>query len=102
VLVSTGTYHELFIRVIYTEWIFFGLLAVGLMRLRNRPGLVREYKIWGYPWVPIIFAVSAFGIVANQIVSDPRESVIGLGMVLIGLPVYAIWGRKGLRTDPRP
>ena len=102
VLVSTGTYHELFTRVIYTEWIFFGLLAVGLMRLRNRPGLVREYKIWGYPWVPIIFAVSAFGIVANQIVSDPRESVMGLGMVLIGLPVYAIWGRKGLRTGPQP
>ena len=102
VLVSTGTYHELFIRVIYTEWIFFGLLAVGLMRLRSRPGLAREYEIWGYPWVPIVFAVSAFGIVANQIVSDPRESVVGLGMVLIGLPVYAIWGRKGLRTGPRP
>ena len=98
VLVWTETYHELFTRVIYTEWIFFGLMALGLMRLRRRPGLVREYKIWGYPWVPIVFAVSAFVIVANQIASDPIDSAGGLGLVLIGLPIYAIWGRKGLRT----
>ena len=98
VLVWTETYHELFVRVIYTEWIFFGLMALGLMRLRRRPGLVREYEIWGYPWVPIVFAVSAFAIVANQVASDPIESAGGLGLVLIGLPIYLIWGRKGVRN----
>jgi len=98
VLVWTGTYHELFTRVIYTEWIFFGLMALGLIRLRGRPGLERDYEIWGYPWVPIVFAVSAFAIVANQVASDPINSAQGLGLVLIGLPVYAIWGRRGRRT----
>ena len=73
-------------------------MALGLMRLRRRPGLVRKYEIWGYPWVPIVFAVSAFVIVANQVASDPIESAGGLGLVLIGLPIYVIWGRKGLRT----
>ena len=65
-------------------------------------GIGEGVRDLGYPWVPIVFAVSAFGIVANQIVSDPRESVVGLGMVLIGLPVYAVWGRKGFRTRPQP
>ena len=34
VLVATGTYRALFTRVVYTEWIFFALMAAGLMRLR--------------------------------------------------------------------
>ncbi len=102
VLVSTGTYHALFTRVVYTEWIFFGLMALGLMMLRRRPGLVREYWIWGYPWVPIVFALSAFAIVANQIVADPADSGIGLGLVLIGLPIYLIWGRKAYHREGLP
>ena len=52
VLVSTGTYRALFTRVVYTEWIFFALMAVGLMRLRRRPstrqpiacGDIRSYR----------------------------------------------------------
>lgn len=93
VLVLTGTYRTLFTRVIYTEWIFFGLMAIGLVLLRRRVGPTRGYSVWGYPVVPIAFAVSAFAIVANQVASAPIESAIGLGLVLVGLPVYLIWGR---------
>jgi len=94
-LVLTGTYGALFRRVIYTEWIFFGLLAVGLVILRGRPGIERQYSIWGYPYVPVIFALASFAIVANQLVADPVESLIGLSMVLSGLPVYWLWRRGG-------
>jgi len=93
VLVATGTYRALFTRVVYTEWIFFGLMAIGLFILRRRPGVTREYSAWGYPWAPALFALSAFAIVANQIVNDPVESGIGLGMVAIGYPVYRLWAR---------
>jgi APA family basic amino acid/polyamine antiporter len=93
VLVLTGTYRALFTRVIYTEWIFFGLMAIGLLLLRRKAGLTRGYSVWGYPVVPIAFALSAFAIVANQVASLPVESAIGLGLVLVGLPVYLIWGR---------
>jgi len=95
VLVLSGTYRALFTRVVYTEWIFFGLMAVGLFILRRRPGLKRDYSAWGYPFVPAIFALSAFAIVVNQIITDPGESMIGLGFVLLGIPVYLAWGRKG-------
>lgn len=95
VLVLTGTYRALFTRVVYTEWIFFGLMAVGLFLLRRRPGLKRHYSAWGYPFVPAIFALSAFAIVVNQVITDPGESMIGLGFVLLGVPVYYLWGRRG-------
>lgn len=94
VLVATGTYRELFTRVVYTEWIFFGLMALGLFLFRKRPDLHPDYKIWGYPIVPAVFIFSSFGIVASQVFSNPRESLFGLFLVLSGLPVYYLWARK--------
>ena len=80
--------------MIYTEWIFFALMAIGLILLRRRPDVPRAYEVWGYPWVPGIFAVSALAIVVNQVVSQPVESLTGLGLVLVGLPVYFMWARR--------
>ncbi|MEX2316253.1 MAG: amino acid permease, partial [Pirellulales bacterium] len=91
VLAATGTYDQLVGRVIYTEWIFFGLMAIGLIRLRARTDLNRGYGVWGYPVVPMVFAAAAFAIVANKIYSNPKESLIGLSFVIVGLPVYYLW-----------
>jgi APA family basic amino acid/polyamine antiporter len=94
ILVATGTYGALFRRVIYTEWIFFGLMAVGLIVLRRRLEIKRDYRLWGYPLVPVIFVIASFAIVINQIISDPGESIVGLSLVLAGVPVYYFWARK--------
>lgn len=94
VLVATGTYRALFTRVIYTEWIFFGLMVLGLFLLRRRPSYAPTYRAWGYPVLPVVFILASFFIVANQIVSAPRESMIGLGIVALGLPVYYLWMRR--------
>ncbi len=99
ILVSTGTYRVLFTRVIYTEWIFFGLMAIGLFVLRKRSDLKRDYSVWGYPVVPVIFILSAFAIVANQIYSDLTECLFGLSLVLIGLPVYHFWAKTGMTKE---
>jgi APA family basic amino acid/polyamine antiporter len=93
ILVGTGTYRALFTRVIYTEWIFFGVVAIGLFILRRRPNLARHYAVWGYPLVPAVFIFSAFAIVINQILSNVGESLLGLSFVLIGLPVYYLWAK---------
>ena len=92
-LVLTGSYRTLFTRVVYTEWIFFGLMAVGLIVLRRRPGLKRDFSVWGYPVVPVVFSVASFAIVANHVASDPKPSLVGLSLVLVGLPVYGVWKR---------
>ncbi|MFQ5743653.1 MAG: APC family permease [Acidobacteriota bacterium] len=101
VLVATGTYRTLFTRVVYTEWIFFGLMAIGLFILRHRRDLSHDYSVWGYPSIPIVFIVAAFAIVTNQIVSDVTGSLSGLLLVLVGLPVYYLWARTGLEEEPR-
>jgi APA family basic amino acid/polyamine antiporter len=88
ILVATGTYRALFIRVVYTEWIFFGLMTAGVFVLRRRAGYTPAYRAWGYPVLPIVFIVSTAVIVFNQLASDPIESATGLLIVLAGLPIY--------------
>lgn len=100
VLVATGTYTTLFTRVVYTEWIFFALMAGGLILLRRRSNVIRKYKIWGYPVIPVVFIISSSAIVANQIISDPGESLFGLSLVFLGLPVYYLWVKKKRRSQP--
>jgi APA family basic amino acid/polyamine antiporter len=95
VLVVTGTYRELFTRVIYTEWIFFALLGIGVVVLRRRADYAPRWRMPGVPFVPIAFALVAFAIVFNQLRVDLLNSAIGLGMVLAGLPVYWTWARRG-------
>lgn len=90
VLVGTGTYRALFTRVVYTEWIFFAAMAVGLLLLRRRPGYAPAYRVGGGPTVPLLFAAAAAFVAISQIVAEPANSVVGLLIVLAGLPVYAL------------
>jgi len=94
VLASSGTYRQLFTRVIFTEWIFFALMAGGIFLLRRRPGYAPAYRVWGYPWVPGVFVVASAAIVVNRFVSDPADSVVGLGIVALGIPVYYLSGQR--------
>jgi APA family basic amino acid/polyamine antiporter len=88
VLVATGSYRALFTRVVYTEWIFFGLMAAGLFVLRRRAGYAPAYRAWGYPVLPVLFIAATAIIVFNELAAHPAESVTGLLIVLGGLPIY--------------
>jgi len=92
-LVASGTYRDLFTRVIYTEWLFFALMTIGLMRMRRRPGYSPAYRAWGYPWVQVTFAAAAVVVAMVQIQADPRKAAEGLTLVVLGLPVYYFWVR---------
>jgi APA family basic amino acid/polyamine antiporter len=93
VLVATGTFRTLFTLVVYTEWLFFGLMAIGLVRLRRRPDLARQYSVPAYPVLPLLFALAAFGVVAGRMHDEPRAAGLGLLLVLAGLPVYYLRAR---------
>jgi len=88
VLAATGAYRQLFTRVIYTEWLFFAMMAAGLFLLRRRPDYRPAYRTPLYPFVPIVFIVASLAIVVNQFVSEPLEAAIGLGIVALGAPIY--------------
>ena len=101
VLVLTGSYRALFTRVIYTEWIFFALLALGVVLLRRRPGYTPAWRMPLVPLAPIVFVIASLMIVVNQIRADLTNSAIGLAIVASGLPAYYLWAR--LRPgDTRP
>jgi APA family basic amino acid/polyamine antiporter len=96
VLVWTGTYRQLFTRVIFIQWAFFALMAAGLFLLRRRPDYRPVYRIWGYPVVPALFIVASLAIVINRLRLEPADSLVGLGLVLVGVPVYLVM-RRGKR-----
>jgi APA family basic amino acid/polyamine antiporter len=93
-LVLTGTYRALFTRVIYTEWIFFALLALGVVLLRRRPGYKPAWRMPLVPIAPTVFVLASAAIVFNQVRADLTNSVIGLLIVASGIPAYYLWNKR--------
>jgi APA family basic amino acid/polyamine antiporter len=93
VLVASGSYRALFTRVVYTEWLFFGAMALGLLVLRRRAGYRPAYRAPGGALLPLVFVAATVVIVVNQVVSQPVSSGLGVAFVLAGLPVYLAWQR---------
>jgi len=99
VLVWTGTYRQLFSRVIFTEWIFFALMAGGIFLLRRRSGYAPAYRVWGYPWTTGVFVVASAAIVINRLFAEPLDSFAGLTLVGVGVPVYLLAGGRRRPTS---
>ena len=94
VLAATGTFEQLYTYVIFTGWIFYAAAALAVVVLRRkRPQLARPYRVWAYPILPVAFAAAALIIIINELARSPREAGIGLGLVLLGIPVYFVWTR---------
>ena len=92
VLAATGTFEQLYTYVIFTGWIFYAAAALAVVILRRkRPQLARPYRV--YAVLPVAFAAAALIIIINALARSPRESGIGLGLVLLGIPVYLVWTR---------
>ena len=96
VLIVTNSYRQLFTRVVYTEWIFFAMLAIGLIRLWLQDKLhVAGIKVL----IAAVFSLAAIAVAVNQAAADLRSAAWGCGLILAGLPVYFVWTRS---SDPRP
>lgn len=95
VLVLSGTFDQLTDMVIFAVFIFYGATTLGVFILRRKmPDAHRPYKVWGYPVVPAIFILFCIGLFVNTIVARPREAIIGLILILSGIPVYLWLQRK--------
>ncbi len=98
VLAASGTFEQLYTYVIFTGWIFYAAAALAVVILRRkRPELARPYRVWAV--LPVAFAVAALIIIINALARSPRESGIGLGLVLLGIPVYFIWTKTRFYMD---
>jgi APA family basic amino acid/polyamine antiporter len=94
-LALTGTFEQLFTFAMFAGILFWVLAAAAIFTLRKkRPELPRPYKTWGYPVVPMIFILALSGILLNTLIRRPVESLSGLVLMTLGIPVYYLWKRK--------
>ena len=94
-LTFSGSYDQLYTYVTFAVVLFHAATGAAVLLLRKtQPSLARPYRVPGYPWVPLVFIVSSAGLVANTLLERPVESVIGLAIVVAGLPAYAFWRRR--------
>ena len=97
VLVLTGNFEELFTYVMFASWILYGMTATTVFVLRRKqPGLHRPYRTLGYPVVPALFVIMAACLVVMTLFDSPRESLLGLALISLGLPFY--FGRRKIRA----
>jgi APA family basic amino acid/polyamine antiporter len=99
VLVLTGKYDDLFNLVIFASWILYGMTAAAVIVLRiKQPDLIRPYRTLGYPVVPVLFVVGALVLLVSTAIDRPRESLMGIGLILLGLPFYFYWRKSAQKS----
>lgn len=89
VLVLSGTFDTITDYVIFATWLFYMAGAFGVFVLRRKmPDTPRPYKVWGYPYTPILFVGFSFLFLMNTIISDTSNAMIGVVLIAAGLPIY--------------
>jgi APA family basic amino acid/polyamine antiporter len=97
-LVAAGTYEQLFTFVIFSAFVFYALTAFAVVVLRRTmPHAPRPYRVWGYPYVPVVFVLASVWFLANTLIEEPREAGFGALMLAAGVPVYWFWRRRATR-----
>jgi len=88
-LVLSASFDQLTDCVIFAGMIFYAATTIGVFVLRRKlPHAPRPYKTLGYPVVPIIFILVALWLLVNTLKTSTVESVAGLVLIGLGLPVF--------------
>jgi basic amino acid/polyamine antiporter, APA family len=94
-LVCLGTFNQLLSYVVFVMLIVsIATGAAHLILRRQKPGLLRPYRTWGYPLVPLLFILSYLWISQHIFMEKPSTSLVGLLLVLSGLPFYFFWAKS--------
>jgi len=100
-LVMLGSFDSLSDFQIFTGWVFYGLTGLSVFFLRRQePDVERPYRVSGYPVVPALFVATTVWILAEAVVATPTRSMIGLGIIILALPVYWWRARHGAAAVP--
>ena len=94
-LLAIGRFQALFSLAIFAEWFFYALTASTVFVFRKRePDAERPYSVWGYPFLPLLFIASATVLLVFSFADQPRNSLIGTGIILLGIPIHYIFRQK--------
>ena len=97
ILCLSGKYGDLLDMIAFVVVLFYAITIIGIFKLRKtRPDAERPYKAFGYPVLPAIYIIMALVFCVFLIIFKPFYTGIGLGIVLLGIPVYymSIGNRK--------
>jgi len=95
ILALSGTYDTLTDSVIFSSWLFYGLMTAALFVFRKKmPDAPRPYRAFGYPLIPMIFLLVTAALLVNTFVAAPREALRGVAVLAAGLPFYWYWARR--------
>ena len=90
-LCLSGKYGDLLTLVIFGVLIFYVLTILGIFILRKKqPDAPRPYKAFGYPVLPLIYVVVAISLALLLLVFETGYALPGLGIILLGIPLYFI------------
>jgi APA family basic amino acid/polyamine antiporter len=88
-LLAIGRFQALFSLAIFAEWFFYGLTASTIFVFRRRePNRARPYSVWGYPVLPALFIAAATVLLIFSFADQPRNSIIGTAIILLGIPLH--------------
>lgn len=88
----TNTYDQMLSYAVFADWIFFSLAGAALIVFRHKsPAAPRPFRVPLYPLTPLLFSVAGLGIVVNSFVAYRRNSLIGAGIIALGVPVFFLW-----------
>ena len=83
----SGQFNLLTDLAIFVMWIFYTMLFVGVMKLRKiNPQMERPYKVPLYPLIPMVATIGGIFVVVSTLITQPKNSIVGLLITLIGLP----------------
>jgi APA family basic amino acid/polyamine antiporter len=100
VLVLSGSFEQLLTYVVFMSWIWFALAALAIFAYRRtEPDAPRPFRTPGYPLTPALFVLAALVIVVNTVIAQPVQSLVGLGIALLGLPAYLWWRSRAGGTE---
>ncbi len=99
-LALTGSFDTLTDYVIFGSWIFYALVTSSIFVFRRKyPDLERPYRAWGYPVVPVVFLFVAGWLLISTMINSPTQSFTGIGLIILGLPVYYYLTLKGGKSN---
>lgn len=90
-MIFMGSFDYLTDMLVFVMWIFSMMMFIGVFILRrNEPELERPYKINFYPIPPLIALAGGAYIIISTLIRQPGLAFMGIGITLLGLPVYYI------------
>jgi len=95
VLAISGTFDTLTDSVVFASCLFYALSAAAVIVFRMRePDLPRPFRTWGYPFTPIVFVLVSAALLASALYATPKQALLGVGVIALGVPFYFYWSRQ--------